>query len=243
MNEKFSPGLVLNLQKLNYENGKLKLKTNNTNYGSVVAARKIIPPEFTESESLSVINKIAPIGISSIMLSPTNHWAIIGRRGNVLVGGKWMGYPSAIVNEKSNVHDTLIKEAQEEACIENVYRDANVHLVGISRGRRHAVNPNFNYVIEIDSSFDKIWKGTDKREHDLISTIPLDEKPFKEYIKENMFGVTPAGKPYDKLVDVGLATMLQGGRLQFGNKWFEEFIKELSDSPFNVKFENKNPFE
>lgn len=252
-NTLYTPELVLNLKKMKYESGILTLETNTTNYGSVIAARKIIPPEFTEEESLRVINNVAPIGITSIILSEKNQWAIMGKRGNVLVGSRWHGFPNAIVNEESDLLRTLIEEAYEEVAIKDLFEITTPYLVGVARGRYHATNPNFNYLIYTDLSFKDIWegskrgvvKGTSIKEHDLIVAVPisLDEDPFSDWIKDNLKGYSfKEDKIYDKIVDVGLGCMLQAGRTHFGNKWYNRFTKELMDPPFNTRISESNPF-
>lgn len=230
-NRTFSPENILNLKKLSYD-GKLNITTNLTNYASVVAARKIIEPEFTEEESLSILNKLAPVGGTSIIFSEKEQYALMGRRSNVLVGGKYHGFPGFIVGEESNLYKELIKEAEEEAGIENL-NDMDVNLVGVSRGRSYGVNPNFNYAISNNLPLNQIWKGVRKsRQHNTISVIQLDEEPYGAYIKEN-----------DKMVDVGMGGMLQVGRFIFGDPWYRNLIGELSESPYNVKVLEKNFFE
>jgi hypothetical protein len=219
------------LKKVFYD-GKLDITTNLTNYGSVVAARKIIEPEFTEEESLSVLNKVAPVGGTCIIFSEEDQYALMGRRSNVLVGGKYHGFPGFIVGEKSNLYKELIEEAEEEAGIENL-NDMEVNLVGVSRGRNHGVNPNFNYAISSNVALDQIWEGVVKSgQHDTVSVIRLDENPYEIYIKENN----------DKMLDVGVGGMVQVGRFIFGDTWYSNLIGELSESPYNVKIVEKNFF-
>jgi len=246
-NRTFSPENVLNLKKLSYD-GKLDITTNLTNYASVVAARKIIEPEFTEEESLSVLNKVAPVGGTCVIFSEENQYALMGRRSNVLVGEKYHGFPGFIVGEESNLYKELIEEAEEEAGIRNL-NDMEVNLVGVSRGRNHGVNPNFNYAISSNVLLDQIWRGVWKSgQHDMISVIQLDEEPYEVYIKENIYGVKSSANKsklevYDKMVDVGMGGMLQVGRFIFGDTWYNNLLGELSESPYNIKVLEKNFFE
>lgn len=241
---KFEPEFLENLRELEFRDGKIKMKTNLTNYGSMAAIRRLVPYLSLE-ELLSIENQIAAIGMAATIISPKSGNIYFGQRGKTEVGGTWMPYPAGTWKEGTRFYDLILEEFEEEVGLglENTY------ITGVGRGVTQSCNPAVYLVKEEDITLKELWKRTDKinpliggREHNSILATVLDETPFENYMTDHMVSIKPkTGEAYYKLVDNGTLCAIQAVRSYgFSDKWYNRFKSLLRD--LNVIIYERNPF-
>ena len=245
----FTPEYLQNLRKLKLENGVLHFDTNLVNYGSLPTTRALMQ-YFPEEQMLPVINQIAPMGSIAILVNESDQFFSYARRAaKVAVSGRWHGIPGGTYSEGDDIFSNIMREAKEELSKSGREEDSEfefggdnqAYLVGLNRGRYHSLAVGLDFIIYTNWSLNRMWQNL-ADEHDLIRAIPLDEKALRVEILDMLFGGTPEGKTYDKLVDHGLGAMLHMGRLHFGNGWYDQMAKELTDPKVGVRIYENNPF-
>lgn len=260
----FKPEYLRNLNTFSYSNedphgGSVKMETNLTNYGSLVAVRKLagkLCPEYF----YNLENQIAPMGVIINTVSPKYGCIFFGKRGKTDVGGTWMPYPAGSMSENDSIVGCIEKELDEEASLTFDYawgyeptlrpiKETNIYFNGLVRGSPQSCNPAFVFTREADVSPKEMWKGTDKinkligsREHDSVIAVPWEEAALENYMLDHLFSVKPkTGEIFYKQVDSGILSVMQSARSYgFSEKWNNRMVSALRD--YNINVVSGNPF-
>lgn len=247
-NSVFKPQYLTNLLKADFSQSGISIETNLVNYGSVSSLRKLAG-KFSPDQLYPVANQFAGIGMCELVISTKNQSIYLGRRGKTEVGSTWAGYPAGNIDGGDTLHNTIRNEEMEELNQETGKWENYRYLLGMGRGMTQSLSPAFYFLVDTDMTFGDMWEGTNRVnpllgsvEHDIIQAIPLDERAYGEWMKENLIGTKPDGSEYTKILDNSLINFLQAGRAYFGNKFDDRLRKELSAAPYNVQIDRKNPF-
>lgn len=246
----FAPEYLTNLRKANFSSSGIELETNLTNFGSVASLRKLVlDNRYSAKEIYSTTNQIAAVGVCELVISEKNQSIYLGRRGKTEVGSTWAGYPAGNVGGGSTIYQTIRDEEKEEIQKRTGSWENGRYLLGMGRGLAQSISPALYFLVETDLSFKNLWKGTNQVnpmlgsvEHDLIQAIPLDERAYTEWMKENLIGTRPNGQIYQKILDNSLINFVQAGKAYFGNKFDNDFRKEIASTPYDVQIIQRNPF-
>ncbi len=219
--KKFTPEYILNLIGMSEASGRLEVRANHINYG-VLPVLRDLTGIFTEQVMHPVLDHFAPIAVRGVLTSPRHGVMYLARRANVSVSGAIDTYPAGVVEEGKTLVAALGAEASEEAGL-TLGSSTTALLIGVSRGRTEAPNPNFNYMMETNWSLQRLTE-TSMSEHDRVYEVRLDEKVLQRFILEEL--ILPQ-KEHARITDAGLGAMLQFGRAYFGSAWYAETIEML----------------
>ena len=229
--KKFTPEYLVNLQGVEVERDSIVVRVNHINYG-VVPALRDLTGMFPEDLMKTVLNQLAPVAVRGVLISPKEGTLYLARRANVAQSGKIDTYPAGTVSEGDDLESALRKEADEEVGLK-LGNDVSAELIGIVKGRRDGPNPNFTFRMVTEKPLKEIEAGTVGKEHDKVYPIRLDEKIVQETIR----GLVLDAPDHSRITDVGLGALLQAGRIEFTNGWYEEtksMLHSMKEPEINI---------
>lgn len=233
---KYTPELLWNVRRLRFESKPYIIDANLTNYGSLVAIRRL-----TSSLSKDVIyklsNKIAAFAVLG-MVKTRGKIKDYRYEGDVLelfrrtrtaqVGKMWHYAPAGNIDEKSDIIRTLWEEAEEETDL-HPNDITGLYLLGIIRGRTHSVNPAAVFLMESDKA-----PRPNPKEHDLVEHLPLEEDLFRKQITEKI--------RQNLLVDNCIGATILASGILFTSKYACELERNLKDE-LKISIAHENPFK
>ena len=236
----FKPQYLLNLIRLGFEEGKLRVVANSVNYGSYAILAELAG--IYHDGMFPVMSQVAPIAINAVIVSNAAEAMFVSQRRQFgKNGGMWETFPTGLVDARQNLRSALRLHTSEETFLSvGVNARAQASLVGVSRGTYHTGGPNFNYLLETDVSFEYLVTRMGV-EHDAVIPIYLNPNAVRNYLFNSMVKVGSEGKDY--IVDAAVAAILQVGKTIFGDKWYADTVGTLRDrSDINFELVEVNPF-
>ncbi len=238
-----APVPMQNLRSLNYRAGEADVVVNATNYDSATALRRVLSArnegrvqapygKDIEIDLSDVARQIAMLGFVGILITPQEE-AVVAKRAQVQVSGRFQSYPGGNMGYYSNLIDTLWQEAWEEGRItpEDV---KEVYSIGLTRGMTYAGNPGFVVCLESKLGVEKLKDRITPQEHDPESVITIrlaSKQAFREDL-ENL---------WEQSTDNSNGSLVVLSAYLFGEDYFRDLVGKLDryTSQINVN----NPFQ